>query len=78
MTNLPMLDIQGVSNGIRNGNFTVEEYITSLLDRIEKIDEKINAFITINKNAINQAKEIDKKKWEENFEKTCVVERQWN
>ncbi|MDX1371429.1 MAG: Asp-tRNA(Asn)/Glu-tRNA(Gln) amidotransferase subunit GatA [Nitrososphaeraceae archaeon] len=61
MANLPMLDIQAVSNGIRNGNFTVEEYITSLLDRIEKIDEKINAFITINKNAINQAKEIDKK-----------------
>lgn len=61
MANLPMLDIQGVSNGIRNGNFTVEEYITSLLDRIEKIDKKINAFITINKNAINQAKEIDKK-----------------
>lgn len=61
MANLPILDIQGVSNGIRDGNFTVEEYITSLLNRIEKIDKKINAFITINKNAINQAKEIDKK-----------------
>jgi len=61
MAHLPMLDIQGVSNGIRDGNFTVEEYITSLLNRIEKIDKKINAFITINKNAINQAKEIDKK-----------------
>lgn len=61
MSSLPKLDVQGVLNGIKNGNFSVQEYITSLLDRIEKIDKKINAFITINKNAIIQAKEIDKK-----------------
>lgn len=61
MSNLPKLDVQGVVEGIRNGYFTAEEYISSLLDRIEKIDKKINAFITLNKSAINQAKEIDKK-----------------
>ena len=61
MANLPKLDVQGVVEGIRNGCFTAEEYISSLLDRIEKIDNKINAFITLNKSAINQAKEIDKK-----------------
>jgi aspartyl-tRNA(Asn)/glutamyl-tRNA(Gln) amidotransferase subunit A len=61
MSNLPKLDIQGVLNGIRDGNFTVQEYVTSILDRIEKIDKKINAFITINRNAATQAKEIDKK-----------------
>lgn len=61
MSNLPKLDVQGVVEGIRNRYFTAEEYVSSLLDRIEKIDKKINAFITLNKSAINQAKEIDKK-----------------
>jgi aspartyl-tRNA(Asn)/glutamyl-tRNA(Gln) amidotransferase subunit A len=61
MSKLPKLDVQGVVEGIRNRYFTAEEYVSSLLDRIEKIDKKINAFITINKNALNQAKEIDKK-----------------
>ncbi len=61
MSNLPKLDVQGVVEGIRNRYFTAEEYVSSLLDRIEKIDKKINAFITLNKNALNQAKEIDKK-----------------
>jgi len=61
MSNLPKLDVQGVVEGIRNRYFTAEEYVSSLLDRIEKIDKKINAFITLNKNVLNQAKEIDNK-----------------
>src|SRR5574339_62387 len=61
MSNLPKLDLQGVVEGIRNRYFTAEEYVSSLLDRIEKIDKKINAFITLNKNVLNQAKEIDNK-----------------
>ncbi|HLN35376.1 MAG TPA: Asp-tRNA(Asn)/Glu-tRNA(Gln) amidotransferase subunit GatA [Nitrososphaeraceae archaeon] len=61
MSNLPKLDVQDVVEGIRNRYFTAEEYVSSLLDRIEKIDKKINVFITLNKNVLNQAKEIDNK-----------------
>lgn len=61
MSNLLKLDVQDVVEGIRNRYFTAEEYVSSLLDRIKKIDKKINAFITLNKNVLNQAKEIDNK-----------------
>jgi len=50
------------SEKIRNQELSAEEYISSTLERIEKIDEKIHAFVTIVKDeALKRAKEIDRK-----------------
>ena len=46
---------------IKNGNTTVEEFVSKTLERIKKIDGKLHAFLSINDDAIIQAKEIDRK-----------------
>ena len=62
MTKLYHLTAEEVSSGIKNLDFSAEEYIFQILERIEKIDVKINAFITVNKNcALKTARSIDKK-----------------
>ncbi|HSF00240.1 MAG TPA: amidase family protein, partial [Nitrososphaeraceae archaeon] len=61
MSNLYTLNVQQVTNGIKNREFTCEEYVSQLMERIRKIDNKINSFITINDNAIAEAQQIDKK-----------------
>ena len=45
----------------KNGDISVEDFIASTLERIQKIDEKIHAFLSVNEDAIKQAREIDKK-----------------
>jgi len=51
-----------VSEEIRNRDLSAEEYISSILERIERIDEKTNAFVTIVKDeALRRAKEIDRR-----------------
>lgn len=61
MSNLYTLNVEQVTNAIKNGEFTAEEYVSQLIERIHKIDNKINSFITINDNAIAQAQQIDMK-----------------
>ncbi len=61
MSNLYTLNIEQVTNGIKNGEFTTEEYVSQIIERIKKVDQKINSFITINDNALVQAQHIDKK-----------------
>ena len=61
MVDLFNLDIEEVKNGVKNEEFTIEEYISNFFERIEKIDDKINSFITINENAIEIARKIDRK-----------------
>ena len=46
---------------VKNGNFTVEEFISKTIDQIKKNDEKLHAFLSLNENAIDQAKTLDKK-----------------
>lgn len=46
---------------VKSNAISAEEFIAKTLDRIKKIEKTVNAFITINDNALNQAKEIDKK-----------------
>ena len=51
-----------VSEGIRNRDFSAEEYLSSILERIERIDEKIHAFVTVVKDeAMKRAEETDRK-----------------
>jgi aspartyl-tRNA(Asn)/glutamyl-tRNA(Gln) amidotransferase subunit A len=62
MANLFSLTSEQITLGIKNGDFSAEEYICQILDRIEKIDVKINAFITVDKKgALEKARLIDRK-----------------
>ena len=46
---------------IKNGSLTVEEFITKTMERIKKVESSLHAYISLNDNAISQAKQIDKK-----------------
>ncbi len=46
---------------VKNGNFTVEEFISKTKDQIKKNDEKLHAYLSLNENVIDQAKTLDKK-----------------
>ena len=47
---------------VSDGAISVEEFVAKTLDRIEKVDEKIHAFITVDsQNALDKARMIDKK-----------------
>ena len=62
MRNLCHLSVEGVVNGIKNRDFSAEEYISQILERIEKIDKKINAYTVVNSSgASEKARSIDKK-----------------
>lgn len=46
---------------IRQGKLTAEQNIKQFLEKIKKNEKSINAFLELNKNALKEAKEIDKK-----------------
>ncbi len=46
---------------IKNGNFTVEEFISKTIERIQKVDSDLHAFLSLNEQSIEQARVIDKK-----------------
>ncbi|MER3408067.1 MAG: Asp-tRNA(Asn)/Glu-tRNA(Gln) amidotransferase GatCAB subunit A, partial [Nitrososphaera sp.] len=50
-----------VARGVRNRDFSAEEYVHQILERIEKVEPKVGAFVTVNKNAVEQARALDKK-----------------
>jgi aspartyl-tRNA(Asn)/glutamyl-tRNA(Gln) amidotransferase subunit A len=56
------LNAEQVASGIRNRDFSAVEYISQILERIKKIDVKINAFVTVDsEGAIEKARSIDKR-----------------
>jgi aspartyl-tRNA(Asn)/glutamyl-tRNA(Gln) amidotransferase subunit A len=62
MSNLYDLGALEAHRGINQGDFTAEEYVWSIIERIERVEGKVHAFITLNKeNALDDAREIDKK-----------------
>ena len=46
---------------IQNGNLTVEEFVSKTVEQIKKVDGKLHAYLSLNENAIDQAREVDKK-----------------
>jgi aspartyl-tRNA(Asn)/glutamyl-tRNA(Gln) amidotransferase subunit A len=51
-----------VVEGITEGQFTAEDYVTAILERIEKVEPKVHSFITLDTDgALTSAKIIDKK-----------------
>ena len=62
MNRLYDLSIDEVIDGIKNRDFSAEEYICQILERIAKIDVNINAFVSVNTDdAIDAARKIDSK-----------------
>ena len=62
MPDLYHLTASEVTNGIKEGSFRAEDYISQILQRIEKIDLKINSFINVDKEgALKEAITLDKK-----------------
>jgi len=51
-----------VSEKIRSGDLSAEEYLCSILERIRHVEGKIHAFVTVvEENALETAREIDRK-----------------
>ncbi|MDH3854070.1 MAG: Asp-tRNA(Asn)/Glu-tRNA(Gln) amidotransferase subunit GatA [Nitrosopumilus sp.] len=46
---------------IQNGNISAEDYVAKTLERIQIIDDKLHAFLSVNEKAVEQAQQIDKK-----------------
>jgi aspartyl-tRNA(Asn)/glutamyl-tRNA(Gln) amidotransferase subunit A len=62
LVNLCSLTAEQIVKGIINEEFSAEEYISQILERIEKIDDKVNAFVIVdNSGALEKAQLIDKK-----------------
>lgn len=57
--NIDKLDILEIQENIDKGYLTYETLTKIYLERIEKYNEQYNAIITINQNAINEAKLLD-------------------
>ena len=55
------LDAAQAVKAIKGREFSAEEYVSQLLERIEKVEPKVNAFVTVNKEAIERARAVDKK-----------------
>lgn len=62
MVNLCCLTAEQVVKGVKNRDFSAEEYISQILERIEKIDSQVNAFVIVDDaGALKKARSIDKK-----------------
>ncbi len=46
---------------VQTGNISAEDYVAKTLERIQSVDDKLHAFLSVNENAIEQAQQIDKK-----------------
>ena len=46
---------------IKNGDFTVEEFIEKTLERIKDVDEKVHAFLQVSDTALENANKIDRR-----------------
>ncbi|NDB90033.1 MAG: Asp-tRNA(Asn)/Glu-tRNA(Gln) amidotransferase subunit GatA [Thaumarchaeota archaeon] len=48
-------------HGIKNGTITAEEFVAKTIEHIKKVEPKLHAFLSLNDNAIQDARNIDKK-----------------
>ncbi len=61
MGELYRLGAASVAAGIKSRDFSAEEYVSQILERIEKVEPKVNAFVTVNSGALDLARALDKK-----------------
>jgi aspartyl-tRNA(Asn)/glutamyl-tRNA(Gln) amidotransferase subunit A len=61
MSNLTALDIFSILNGLRAGDFSCRELMSATLDRIQALEPRLHAFITLKlEQALTRADEADK------------------
>lgn len=62
MTELNKLTTEELSDGIKNDEFTISEYITAIYDQIDKVEGTVNSYISIRdkEEILNQNKLIEK------------------
>ena len=46
---------------VKTGNISAEDFAAKTIERIQNIDDKLHAFLSVNEKAVDQAREIDKK-----------------
>ncbi len=46
---------------VQDGNISAEDFVAKTIEQIHNVDEKLHAFLSVNENAIDQARLIDKK-----------------
>ena len=46
---------------VKNGNTSAEDFVAKTLERIQSVDDKLHAFLSVNEEAVNKAQKIDKK-----------------
>ncbi len=46
---------------VKIGNISAEDFVAKTMEQIQNVDDKLHAFLSINDNAVDQAREIDKK-----------------
>jgi aspartyl-tRNA(Asn)/glutamyl-tRNA(Gln) amidotransferase subunit A len=46
---------------VKTGNISAEDFTAKTIERIQNVDDKLHAFLSVNDKAIDQAREIDKK-----------------
>ena len=46
---------------VKTGNISAEDFVAKTIERIQSVDDKLHAFLSVNDDAINQARVIDKK-----------------
>ncbi len=46
---------------VQDGNISAEDFVAKTIEQIQSVDEKLHAFLSVNENAVEQARLIDKK-----------------
>ena len=46
---------------VKTGNISAEDFVANTIERIQKIDDNLNAFLSVDETSIDKAREIDKK-----------------
>ncbi|MCH9657236.1 Asp-tRNA(Asn)/Glu-tRNA(Gln) amidotransferase subunit GatA [archaeon] len=46
---------------VKTGNISAEDFVANTIERIQSVDDKLHAFLSVNEDAVNQARAIDKK-----------------
>ena len=46
---------------VQNGNISAEDFVASTMERINKVDDELHAFLHINSDAVDHARKIDRK-----------------
>lgn len=46
---------------VKTGNISAEDFVAKTIERIQSVDDKLHAFLSVNDDAIDQARTIDKK-----------------